>query len=129
MREGLTSKTWQKNVRFIGYEAYPPVHFGRWGGWKEYSLYAPGRLDPQPVVWDGGSPSYYLHNWMAITDYTLWSPQVETMNWVFMLDEIQRTETEFLVRAVDLGRRSAGRGQRQTQVFRQPGQAIFARPL
>ena len=95
MRAGLVSKTWQKNVRFIGYEAYPPVHFGRWGGWKEYSSTLPGRLDPQPVVWDGGSPSYYLHNWMAITDYTLWSPQVETMNWVFMLDEIHRTQTEF----------------------------------
>ena len=95
MRAGLTSKTWQKNVQFIGYEAFPPVHFGRWGGWKEYSLYAPDRLDPQPLVWDGGSPSYYLHNWMAITDYTLWSPQIETMNWVFMLDEIHKTRPEF----------------------------------
>ena len=32
---------------------------------------------------------------MAITDYTLWSPQIETMNWVFMLDEVQRTRPEF----------------------------------
>ena len=31
--------------------------------------------------------SYYLHNWMAMTDYTLWSPQVESMNRVFALDE------------------------------------------
>ncbi len=95
MREGLASEHWRKHVKFIGYEAYPPVHFGRWGGWMEYSLYVPGRLDPQPLVWDGGSPSYYLHNWMALTDYTLWSPQVETMNWVFMLDEIHRTRPEF----------------------------------
>ncbi len=95
MRAGLTSKTWQKNARFVGYEAYPPVHFGRWGGWKEYSLTIPNRLDPQPLVWDGGSPSYYLHNWMAITDYTLWSPQIETMNWVFMLDEIHKTRPDF----------------------------------
>lgn len=95
MRAGLVSESWRKNARFLGYEAYPPVHLGRWGGWKEYSLAIPGRLDPQPAVWDGGSPSYYLHNWMAITDYTLWSPQIETMNWVFMLDEIHKTRPEF----------------------------------
>jgi hypothetical protein len=95
MRAGLANEQWKKAARFVGYEAFPPVHFGRWGGWKEYSVYTPGRLDPQPVVWDGGSPSYYLHNWMALTDYTLWSPQVETMNWVFMLDEIHRTRPEF----------------------------------
>jgi hypothetical protein len=95
MRASLTSKTWRKNVRFVGYEAFPPVHFGRWGGWKEYSLTTKDRLDPQPLVWDGGSPSYYLHNWMAITDYTLWSPQIETMNWVFMLDEIHKTRPNF----------------------------------
>ena len=32
---------------------------------------------------------------MALTDYTLWSPQVETMNWVFMLDEIHDTRPDF----------------------------------
>jgi hypothetical protein len=32
---------------------------------------------------------------MALTDYTLWSPQVETMSWVFMLEDIQRTRPEF----------------------------------
>jgi hypothetical protein len=95
MRAGLASEHWRKHVKFVGYEAFPPVHFGRWGGWKEYSLTIPNRLDPQPVVWDGGSPSYYLHNWMALTDYTLWSPQVETMNWVFMLGEIHRTRPDF----------------------------------
>lgn len=95
MRASLTSTTWQKNARFVGYEAFPPVHFGRWGGWKEYSLTTKDRLDPQPLVWDGASPSYYLHNWMAITDYTLWSPQIETMNWVFMLDEIHKTRPNF----------------------------------
>src|SRR5581483_463394 len=95
MRSGLASPHWQQHVKFVGYEAFPPVHFGRWGRWKEYSLYTPGRLDPQPYCWDGGSPSYYLHNWMALTDYTLWSPQVETMNWVFMLDDIHRDRPDF----------------------------------
>jgi hypothetical protein len=95
MRAGLVSQPWKKNVRFLGYEAFPPAHFGRWSGWKEYSLVTAGRLDPSPLYWDGGSPSYYLHNWMALTDYTLWSPQVESMNWVFALQEIYRTRPEF----------------------------------
>ena len=95
MRAGLVSPQWKKNVRFIGYEAFPPVHFGRWSGWKEYSLITAGRLDPFPLCWDGGSPSYYLHNWMPLTDYTLWSPQVESMNWVFALEEVYRARPEF----------------------------------
>ena len=95
MRDGLASPQWKKNVRCIGYEAFAPAHFGRWSGWKEYSLITPGRLDPWPLCWDGGSPSYYLHNWMALTDYTLWSPQVESMNWVFAFREVRRTRPEF----------------------------------
>jgi hypothetical protein len=95
MRAGLVSQHWTKNVRFIGYEAFAPVHIGRWSGWKEYSLITTGRLDPFPLCWDGGSPSYYLHNWMALTDYTLWSPQVESMNWVFALKEVYRARPEF----------------------------------
>jgi hypothetical protein len=95
MKAGLASEHWRKHVKFVGYEAFPPVHFGRWATWKEYSLVTPGRLDPQPYYFDGGSPSYYLHNWMALTDYTVWSPQVETMNWVFMLDEIHKTRPDF----------------------------------
>ena len=95
MRAGLVNEHWKKHIKFVGYEAFPPVHLGRWAGWKEYSLYSPNRMDPQPLCWDGGSPSYYLHNWMALTDYTLWSPQIETMNWVFMLDEIHKTRPEF----------------------------------
>ncbi|MHC4542156.1 MAG: hypothetical protein ACYS74_20620, partial [Planctomycetota bacterium] len=38
MREALMSDTWRKNLRFVGYGAFGPSHFGRWSGWKEYSL-------------------------------------------------------------------------------------------
>jgi hypothetical protein len=37
MRDGLASEHWKKHAKFVGYEAFPPVHFGRWAGWKEYS--------------------------------------------------------------------------------------------
>jgi PKD repeat protein len=95
MREGLTNQNWQNNARFIGYEAFGPRHFGRWGGWPEYSLYTPNQIDPSPLTWDGGSPSYYVDNWAAITDFTVWSPQIGTQNWVFMLEEALATNPEF----------------------------------
>ena len=62
MKEGLSSEAWKQAARFAGYEAFGVPHFGRWGGWLEYSLYTPGRLGPEPLMWDGGSPSYYTHN-------------------------------------------------------------------
>ncbi len=95
MRDGLPSDAWKKAARFVGYEAFGPAHLGRWGGWMEYSLYTPGRIDPWPLAWDGGSPSYYVHNWNPSTDHTVWGPQVESQNWVPMLDEALRLNPDF----------------------------------
>ena len=96
MRASLVNPTWKKNVRFMGYEAGPgPIHLGRWPGWKEYSLYSPGLLDPEPIIWDGTSPSFYTWEWMPDHDFTLWSPQVEAQNWVFMLDQIHEKKPDY----------------------------------
>lgn len=95
MREGLTNLNWKQRVIFVGYDAFGPPHFARWPGWMEYSLYSSGRIDPWPQVWDGASPSYYVFNWSAVTDYTVYSPQVEAMNWVFMLEEAKRQNPKF----------------------------------
>jgi hypothetical protein len=95
MRDGLANPTWKKNAVFVGYEAFGPPHFARWGGWKEYSLAVAGRIDPSPLAWDGGSPSFYVHNWNASTDYTVWSPQIEAMNWVFMQQEARALNPRF----------------------------------
>lgn len=95
MRQGLVSKAWKTNARFVAYDAFGPPHFGRWGGWKEYSLYVPGRIDPGPLMWDGASTSYYTHNWNPSTDYTVWSPQIEFMNQVFQLDEAYKLNPNF----------------------------------
>ncbi len=124
MRAGLASAHWQKHAKFVGYEAFPPVHLGRWGGWKEYSLYTPGRLDPQPFCWDGGSPSYYLHNWMALTDYTLWSPQIETMNWVFMLDEIHHARPDFWFELSSWDGDSPGQANDKRKFYIRQGQSF-----
>jgi hypothetical protein len=95
LREGLSGKPWKDNAVFIGYDAFGPSHFARWAGWMEHSLYSSGRVAPWPLAWDGGSPSFYVFNWSSITDYTVFSPQVEAMNWVFMLKEAQKLNPKF----------------------------------
>ena len=97
MKEGLSSEAWKQAARFVGYEAFGIPHFGLWGGWLEYSLYTPGRLGPEPLMWDGGSPSYYTHNWNGSTDFTGWSPQVEFQNLVFMQQEAYRLNPDFWI--------------------------------
>jgi len=46
-------------------------------------------------IWDGGSSAYYTHNWSSITDFQVYSPQIEAMNWVFMLKEAERINPDF----------------------------------
>lgn len=87
MRSGLTNPAWRKNSIFVGYNAFGPPHMGRWEGWADYSLYRPGRIDPSPLAWDGGSPSYYIMDSTPETDFTVWSPQNEFQNLVFMQAE------------------------------------------
>lgn len=95
MREGLANPAWSGATRFIGYGAFGPRYLGRWYGWKQYSFYAPGRIDWSPLVWDGSSPPYYVDNWNAITDYTVFSPQIESMNWVFMQQKTAQINKNF----------------------------------
>ncbi len=85
-RDSLSSSAWRDAIKFIGYEAFGPRHFGRWGGWKGFSLYNTDRIDPSPVIWDGGSPSYYMDGNPG-SDDKVFSPQVEAMNYQFMLEE------------------------------------------
>ncbi|MCI0660981.1 MAG: hypothetical protein L0220_07905 [Acidobacteria bacterium] len=95
IRESLTSNAWKENAIFIAYDAFGPSHFARWPGWMEHSLYSSGRIDPWPLAWDGGSPSFYTFNWSTITDYTVYSPQIEAMNWVFMQAEAKKLNPKF----------------------------------
>ncbi len=95
MREGLVARQWKAAARFVGYGAFGPPHFGRWGGWGAYSLHSQGRITPYPLMWDGGSPSYYTHDWDPSTDYTAWSPQIEFMNLVFVKREALRLNPAF----------------------------------
>ena len=95
MREALVSDAWRRNVRFVGYGAFGPSHFARWEGWKEYSLIADEWTSPNWHIWDGGSPSYYTHNWCGNRDHWVWSTQVQSMNWLFMLEEAWGVNPDF----------------------------------
>ncbi len=95
MREALENPAWRKNVRFVGYGAFGPAHFGRWSGWKVYSLICEKWVSPDLHCWAGGSPSYYTHNWNGNRDHRVFSTQVQSMNWLFMLDEALSVNPEF----------------------------------
>ncbi len=95
MREALVNETWKKNVRMVGYGAFGPSHFGRWPQWMQYSLITDQWTSPNWHIWDGGSPSYYTHNWCPNRDHWVWSTQVQSMNWIFQLEEAWRVDPDF----------------------------------
>ena len=95
LRAGLKNPIWRKRVIFIAYDAFGPPHYARWDGWQEYALATEKYISAGPVMWDGGSPSFYLHNWNATADYNVWSPQGESLNWVFMQKEALRLNPRF----------------------------------
>lgn len=95
LRSGLVNPKWKKAAMFVGYESFGPPHLGRWGGWPTYSLHCRGRIDPSPLMWDGGSPSYYTHNWNPSTDCNVWSPQVEFQNLMFMQKEAYKLNPKY----------------------------------
>jgi hypothetical protein len=94
-RQGLDAPVWREHAVFVGYDAFVTPAIGRWGGWPEYSLYVPGRIEPWPHAWDGASVSYYLHDWAPDADYIVWSPQIEAMNYLPMLAEVRRRQPQF----------------------------------
>ena len=55
--------------------------------YEEYSLITDEWTSPNWHIWDGGSPSYYTHNWNDNRDHWVFSTQVQSMNWIFQLDE------------------------------------------
>ena len=46
-------------------------------------------------MWDGGSPSYYVSAYYSITDYTVYSPQIESMNWIPMLEDAYKLNPDY----------------------------------
>lgn len=78
LRDGMTSAAWKDRAIFCGY------------GTVERPFY----YDP-PEAWDGGSPSFYVHNWLPMTDYRADSPAIGTMGWVGALQEAFKLNPKF----------------------------------
>lgn len=96
MRDGLTSPAWKKNAIFIGYSSAAPFGaMGMFPGWVNYSIHSHNDLVPQAEMWDGATPSYYLHAFRDITDYTVDSPQVESMSLVEALKEVYKVNPSY----------------------------------
>lgn len=96
MRRELISKDWKKKAQFIGFNAFGSFNFGRSQDWIRESLCIPERFEPWPVAWDGASAQYYVMDTRSpLTDYTVLSPQIEAMSYVFMLKEARRLNPGF----------------------------------
>lgn len=95
MRDAMEKDAWRRNLRFIGYGAFGPAHMGRWGGWKDYSLHTEDEMTWEWHAWDGATPSYYTHDWNANRDHWVWSTQVQSMNWVFVLEQAFDANPDF----------------------------------
>jgi hypothetical protein len=95
-RDSLENPNWREVSKFIGYEAFGPGWFGRWYGWKEYSLYKPNQIDPNPLYWQGGSPSLYsCPTVCGERDNTVIGPLFQSMNWVFIQNEAYQLNPSF----------------------------------
>jgi hypothetical protein len=95
MIEGLGLQgQWSQNAKFVGYGAFGTRTFGRRPNWIQSSLYVPGRMTPWPLAWDGVSESYGLDA-SGIADYQVYSPEIESMNWIFMLKDAYRLNPGF----------------------------------
>jgi hypothetical protein len=91
----LPSDAWKKAAKFVGYNAFGPETMGRWVNWPQHSLHTAERFSPWPLAWDGGAPSFYTNNWEMSTDYTVFSPQVQCMNWRPMLKNAYKDNPDF----------------------------------
>jgi hypothetical protein len=110
-REGLGNPDWQVRSKFVAYEAFGPGAFGRWDGWKEYSLYVPNRIDPNPLYWEGGSPALYIWATLDERDNNVMGPLFQAMNWVFILSEAYRLNPSFWYEFMTWDEDRAGRNK------------------
>jgi PKD repeat protein len=97
MFDGMRDKLheWADKIKFVGY-IHDPLCFGRWDGWVQYiPAPIPGRFSTIPFTWDGSSTSYYVNGWQYNSDYTGFSPQLESMNLPFQRDYYRQVKGDF----------------------------------
>lgn len=121
-RDALSAPAWRAQAKFVAYNAIGPAAVGRWAGWPAYALNVSSWLAPQTTYWDGASVSYYVNNWDGSTDYTLWSPQIEAMNWIPMLAAARRANSKFLLEMSVWDGNAIGKPGERREFYLQRGQ-------
>jgi hypothetical protein len=96
MRGGWNAPAWRTNSLVVGYNAFIPPSLGRWPGWVEHSLTLPDQASAWTSIWQGASLPFYTHPWDSSTDFRVWSPQVEGMNWRATADSLPPNNTFWL---------------------------------
>ncbi|HWQ36548.1 MAG TPA: hypothetical protein VNQ79_27190 [Blastocatellia bacterium] len=122
MRFGLSSQNWKTRSLFIGFNAFGPTYFGRSLDWMQFALPGRAAVDPAPLMWDGGSPQYYVYGGTDYTDYTVLGPQIEAMNQVFMQQEAWRLNPGFWFELSLWDGRDPGRPYDRQKYYEQKGQ-------
>lgn len=86
MKDSMTT-AWADSSFRVGYNEGQLRWFG-YSGWTAYSLQVTGLIDPAVRYWEGGSPDCYLAPYVwDYTDYHVYGPQVDFMNYLFELDQ------------------------------------------
>jgi hypothetical protein len=88
-------QAWQSSSRFIAYNSFVDSALGRYPGWVAGTLQTKGRIEPWMDTFQGTSVEYYLHDWSDITDFKIYSPQVESMNFVPVLADTLAKHPDF----------------------------------
>ncbi|CAA6807509.1 MAG: Unknown protein [uncultured Sulfurovum sp.] len=92
IKNNLQASAWRDKLKFVGYNVDAVNPFGRWPDWTSHNHFVPNKLgiSNQYTYWDGGAVEYYLNPWAKkLTDFTVFSPQIEFMNVQMSLNEIR----------------------------------------
>lgn len=94
-KEGL-SESWRKAATFVGYNAFGTFRVGWHPDWQtRWSLQYKDRISPYPLMWDGGSPSYYGTGNSANNRAD--GQEIDLQNWVFMARDALKLNPNFWV--------------------------------
>lgn len=122
MRSGLDAPAWRDNSRFVAYNAFGADHFGRWGGWGQYSLHTEDRVSWTWHAWEGGIPEAYDNHWEGgKRAYRLWSMQTEMMNLHFMKDYAFEADPDFWFEVIFWDGYLPGKGNNKRKQYAEDG--------
>jgi hypothetical protein len=122
-RKALLSPRWSANAIFVGYKAFGPGFVGRWPGWVDRSLGTEGHMAAEATGWDGASVPFYVNIGDPSSDHTVWSPQLAAMNWVSMVEEVDRRTPGFWFEISTWDGGAPGDARDKPTLYRRRGQA------